>query len=85
MGTVVSEIKLLKKCLKGNPQTIEIIVAKYQELICAITFSGTTGIRQREELAHQPFINACKNLSQLKDLTKFRLWLCIFPLSKEEF
>ncbi|MHC4315036.1 MAG: RNA polymerase sigma factor, partial [Planctomycetota bacterium] len=52
------------------------IVAKYQELICAITFSGVTDVQQSEELAHQTFINAWKSLSQLKDLSKFRPWLC---------
>ncbi|GAG55975.1 unnamed protein product, partial [marine sediment metagenome] len=76
MRTVVSEIKLLKRCLKGNSQAFEVIVAKYQELICAITFSGTTNIQQSEELAHQTFINAWKKLSQLENPAKFRPWLC---------
>ena len=76
MRTVVSEIELLKRCLKGNSRAFEVIVAKYQELICAITFSGTTNIQQSEELAHQTFINAWKNLSQLENPAKFRAWLC---------
>jgi len=70
------EVKLLKKCLKGSSQAFEVIVEKYQELICAITFSGTADVQQSEELAHQTFVNAWKNLSQLKDLSKFRPWLC---------
>jgi RNA polymerase sigma factor (sigma-70 family) len=76
MRTTAREIKLLEKCLKGNSQAFEVIVAKYQELICAITFSGVTDVQKSEELAHQTFINAWKNLSQLKDLAKFRPWLC---------
>jgi RNA polymerase sigma factor (sigma-70 family) len=76
MTTMAREIKLLKKCLKGNTQAFEVIVTKYQELICAITFSGTADVQQSEELAHQTFINAWKNLSQLKDLSRFRPWLC---------
>ncbi|HUV40401.1 MAG TPA: sigma-70 family RNA polymerase sigma factor [Sedimentisphaerales bacterium] len=70
------EVKLLRKCLKGDPKAFEVIVAKYQELVCAITFSGTADVQQSEELAHQTFINAWKNLSQLKDLSRFRPWLC---------
>jgi len=76
MRTIAKEVKLLKKCLRGNRQAFEAIVAKYQELVCSITFSGTADIQQSEELAHQTFINAWKNLYQLKDLARFRPWLC---------
>jgi len=76
MLTMTREVKLLKKCLKGDPQAFEVIVSKYQELICAITFSATADVQQSEELAHQTFINAWKNLSQLKELARFRPWLC---------
>jgi len=76
MRTMAKEVKLLKKCLRGNRQAFGAIVAKYQELVCAITFSGTADIQQSEELAHQTFINAWKNLYQLKDLGRFRPWLC---------
>jgi len=76
MRTTAREVKLLKKCLKGNSQAFEGIVAKYQVLICAITFSGVTDVQQSEELAHQTFINAWNKLSQLRDLSRFRPWLC---------
>jgi RNA polymerase sigma factor (sigma-70 family) len=76
MRSRAREIKLLEQCLKGNSQAFEVIVGNYQELVCAITFSGVTDFQQSEELAHQTFINAWKNLSQLKDLSRFRPWLC---------
>jgi len=76
MRAMAREIKLLEKCLKGNSQAFEVIVAKYQELVCAITFSGVTDFQQSEELAHQTFVNAWTNLSQLKDLARFKPWLC---------
>jgi len=76
MIVTAREVKLLKRCLEGDSQAFEIILEKYQGLICAITFSGTADVQQSEELAHQTFINAWKNLSQLKDLSKFRPWLC---------
>ena len=76
MRTTSKEIKLLEQCLKGNSQAFGVIVAKYQELVCAITFSGVADFQQSEELAHQTFINAWTNLSQLKDLARFKGWLC---------
>ena len=74
--TMANEVKLLKKCLKGDSRAFEIIVAEYQGLVCAITYSGIADVQRSEELAHQTFINAWKNLSQLKDLSRFRPWLC---------
>ncbi|MHC4742874.1 MAG: RNA polymerase sigma factor [Planctomycetota bacterium] len=75
MQTTSEEVKVLEKCLKGDSQAFEAIVAEYQDLVCAITFSGVADVQQSEELAHQTFVNAWKNLSQLKDLARFRPWL----------
>ena len=76
MRAKANEVKLLKRCLEGDPKAFEVIVANYQELVCAITYSGVADIHRSEELAHQTFINAWKKLSQLRDLSKFRPWLC---------
>jgi RNA polymerase sigma factor (sigma-70 family) len=76
MLRMAKEVKLLRKCLNGDPQAFAVIVARYQDLVCSITFSGTADVQQSEELAHQTFINAWKNLSRLRDLSRFRPWLC---------
>ena len=73
---MANEVILLKKCLKGDSRAFEVIVSRYQELICAITYSGIADVQRSEELAHQTFIYAWNKLSQLKDLSKFRPWLC---------
>ena len=71
-----SEIVLLRACMKGDTTAFETIVEKYQSLVCAITFSATANLDKSEELAQEAFIRAWINLAQLKDLTKFRAWLC---------
>ncbi|MBW8017034.1 MAG: sigma-70 family RNA polymerase sigma factor [Planctomycetes bacterium] len=76
MPATVKEIDLLNKCLKGDAKAFGVIVSNYQELVCAITYSGVADINSSEELAHQTFINAWNKLSQLNDLSKFRPWLC---------
>ena len=76
MAATAKEIELLKRCLKGDTKAFEVIVSNYQELVCAITYSGVADIHRSEELAQQAFINAWNKLSQLKDLSKFRPWLC---------
>jgi RNA polymerase sigma factor (sigma-70 family) len=76
MRTRMNEVKLLKKCLQGDSLAFEGIVAKYQGLVCAITYGGIADTQRSEELAHQTFINAWNKLAQLNDLSKFRPWLC---------
>jgi len=72
----LSEIELLKASLQGKTSAFEVIVKKYQSLICAITYSATGSVERSEDLAQQAFVKCWKNLGQLKDLTKFRAWLC---------
>lgn len=71
-----SEIELLKASLRGETAAFEVIVQKYQPLICAITYSATGSVEKSQELAQQAFVKGWKNLNQLKDLSRFRTWLC---------
>lgn len=71
-----SETELLKASLRGQTLAFEVIIQNYQSLICAITYSATGSVEKSEELAQQAFIKGWKNLGQLKDLSKFRAWLC---------
>jgi RNA polymerase sigma factor (sigma-70 family) len=70
------EIKLLKAALGGDTTAFEQIVYKYQSLVCAITFSGTGRLDISEDLAQETFLRAWRELFQLKELEKFRPWLC---------
>lgn len=73
---LANEIKLLKASTAGNPKAFETIVANYQSLICAITYSATGSIEQSEEIAHEVFVKAWKDLSKLRELGKFKSWIC---------
>jgi RNA polymerase sigma factor (sigma-70 family) len=76
MHSITSEAKLLEASLAGNTEAFGAIVQRYQSLICAITYSATGDLGKSEELAQETFIRAWKSLRQLKDLAKFRAWLC---------
>ncbi len=73
---ITNETDLLKASMGGNSAAFESIVRKYQALICAITYSATRNVEKSEELAHETFVRAWKNLTQLRELTKFKSWLC---------
>lgn len=76
MSKSIADVELLKHCLQGHTQSFEVLVGRYQSLICAITYGATGNVDMSEELAQETFLLAWKNLRQLKDLAKFKAWLC---------
>ncbi len=70
-----NEIKLLEASIQGNTAAFESIVKKYQSFVCAITYSAIPDVEKSEDMAQETFLHAWNNLSQLKDLQKFRSWL----------
>ena len=71
-----NEIEALNRCLNGSSDSFEVIVGRYQSLVCGITFASTGNFGKSEELAQETFVLAWKNLRQLRDLSKFKPWLC---------
>jgi RNA polymerase sigma factor (sigma-70 family) len=75
-GKARSEVQLLRASREGSTQAFEVLVGRYQSLVCAITYGATGDVQSSEELAQEAFLQAWKCLGQLKDLDKFRAWLC---------
>ncbi|MBW8036305.1 MAG: sigma-70 family RNA polymerase sigma factor, partial [Planctomycetes bacterium] len=73
---IANEAGLLQASINGNSAAFESIVRKYQNLVCAITYSATSSVEKSEELAQETFVQAWKNLKQLRDLSSFKSWLC---------
>ena len=71
-----SEIELLRASRAGNAEAFGILIDSYASLVCAITYSATGNTTESEELAQETFLRAWRSLGQLKDLRKFRPWLC---------
>jgi len=76
MQKITSDAELLQASLAGSTEAFGTIVQRYQSLICGITYSATGDLGKSEELAQEAFIRAWKGLGRLKDLGKFRVWLC---------
>jgi len=73
---IKQEEQLLESSLSGDKDSFGVIVQRYQSLICSIAYCATGDIGKSEELAQETFITAWKKLEQLKELSKFRAWLC---------
>jgi RNA polymerase sigma factor (sigma-70 family) len=72
----VTETDLLRASQTGNRDAFGQIVERYQPLICAITYSATGDITKSQELAQETFLRAWAGLGQIRELDKFRIWLC---------
>lgn len=72
----IPEEAILQECMSGNCERFAEIVERYKSLVCAITFNITGDIDASEELAHETFVTAWKQLPSLRDPSKIRSWLC---------
>lgn len=71
-----TDIQLIAQAAGGNKQAYGHIVERYQNLICSLTYSACGNFAQSEDLAQETFITAWRKLSDLRDPSRLRSWLC---------
>ena len=84
--TELNDAELVAECLGGNQEAFRQIVERYQTLISSLAYCATGNVSQSEDLAQQTFVNAWKQLAELREPEKLRPWLCSiarFLISKE--
>src|ERR1041384_6594407 len=72
---LTSDADLVAATLAGNRQAYGRIVERYQRLLCSLAFSATGGLAQSEDLAQETFIDAWRQLGDLREPEKLRPWL----------
>jgi RNA polymerase sigma factor (sigma-70 family) len=78
MATVdsISDADLVSRTLAGDRNAFNLIVSRYQILICSLAYSRVGHLGQSEDVAQETFITAWKHLRLLRDPAKLRAWLC---------
>ena len=71
-----SDAQLVAESLAGSQDAFRQIVERYQTLICSLAYCATGSVSQSEDLAQETFVNAWKDLAELREPTKLRSWLC---------
>jgi RNA polymerase sigma factor (sigma-70 family) len=82
----LSDADLVAASLSGNRDAFGRVVERYQTLIASLAYCATGNVSQSEDLAQQTFVNAWKQLAELREPAKLRPWLCSiarFLISKE--
>lgn len=71
-----SDADLVHRSLSGGTPAFSEIVARYQTLVCSLTYNATGSLSRSEDLAQEVFLTAWKELRQLREPEKLRSWLC---------
>ena len=71
-----SDAQLVEWTLAGDRAAFAAIVKRYQSLVCSITYNATGSLSLSEDLAQETFLAAWRQLSELREPTRLRPWLC---------
>ena len=71
-----SDAELVAASLAGDRAAFGQIVERYQRMLCSVAYSATGQLSQSEDLAQEAFIEAWRNLADLREPEKLRAWLC---------
>jgi RNA polymerase sigma factor (sigma-70 family) len=71
-----SDADLVQNSLTGGSAAFAEIVARYQTLVCSLTYNATGSLSRSEDLAQEVFLTAWKDLRRLREPAKLRPWLC---------
>jgi len=77
MGTMaVTDSELVEASRRGEHAAFGQLVAKYQDVVWAVSYSSTRDRALGEDVAQETFIAAWRQLDQLRDAAVVRPWLC---------
>ncbi|MDB6055752.1 MAG: polymerase, sigma-24 subunit, subfamily [Verrucomicrobiales bacterium] len=75
-ANILDDPALVAKTLAGDRESFGLIVERYQNLVCSVTYSQTGNLSQSEDLAQETFLTAWKQLAGLREPEKLKSWLC---------
>ena len=75
-ATANSDMQLVEWSLTGDRDAFRKIVERYQSLVCSITYNATGSLSLSEDIAQETFVAAWKQLSELREPSHLRAWLC---------
>lgn len=76
LSSAPADAELVALTLAGRHDAFASIVSRYQSLVCSVTYSAVGSLHRSEELAHETFVTAWKQMSELREPQKLRSWLC---------
>ncbi|HLL25491.1 MAG TPA: sigma-70 family RNA polymerase sigma factor [Kofleriaceae bacterium] len=72
----MSDAELLEASRRGEHAAFGTIVERYQDVVCAVSYSRTRDQALSEDVAQETFLAAWRQLDQLREPGRLRSWLC---------
>jgi RNA polymerase sigma factor (sigma-70 family) len=77
MGHIaMTDAELVEASRRGQREAFGQLVTRYQEVVCAVSFSATGDWNLSEDVTQDTFIAAWSQLGQLRETSRLRSWLC---------
>ncbi len=77
MGAIAkTDVELVEASLRGEHDAFGHLVARYQDVVCAVSYSSTGDRGLSEDVAQETFIAAWRQLDRLRDRVRIQPWLC---------
>ncbi len=77
MGTIEkTDVELVEASRRGELDAFGHLVARYQDVVCAVGYSATGDRVLGEDVAQETFIAAWRQLDRVRDVVRLRSWLC---------
>ena len=77
MGHIAkSDAELVEASRRGEREAFGTLVSRYQDVVCAVSFSSTGNWALSQDVAQDTFIAAWNQLGQLRETGRLRSWLC---------
>ncbi len=71
-----TDVELLEASASGRHDAFAELVKRYQSLVCAVSYCATGNRALSEDVAQETFVVAWHRLSDLREPSKLRSWLC---------
>ncbi|WP_417389346.1 RNA polymerase sigma factor [Gimesia sp.] len=71
-----TDAELIQRCGQGDQNAYGQIVERYQSLVCSVAYNRCGDLALSEDLAQEAFILAWQKRGDLKDVSKFKAWIC---------
>lgn len=72
----ISDAELLEASKRGEHAAFGTIVERYQDIVCAVSYSRTRDQALSEDVAQETFLAAWRQLDQLRKPSRLKSWLC---------
>ena len=72
-----TDAELVEASRRGERDAFGLLVTRYQDVVCAVSYSSTGDWSLSEDVAQDTFVAAWRQLGQLREIVRLRPWLCL--------